>query len=386
MENRVPHSVSAVTAEADLVALHGRPSEDAGSETLARYEYQVMLTALECVRCLVATGTVEIVCEWWEDFVILGATGAELVSVKHVEPSQSVWTLARLVDDGGLRHLFDRWRSAGQANRCRLLTNGGLKTGSGEAAAVQRATHGIGRDAVAEDLCGRLGASSRDEVSKFLSFLTIEAELPKRDDLLPKLLVEVLPPLAADLRWPPEEIATRFTAICDEVRRASASDIRAAERALGGGADALARARAHKTISADRLRNALSGAAPSPTSRLVRKLRAGDFGPTDVEKCKRLRSDWLANAYEYRVGILGESEPEAVVRRRVQDLAIEAERVARQSGQPYGARMREELKVLLERNPIEFGDAEVSTDLLLGAAYDETDRCHIWWSEHEALA
>ena len=370
--------------DASLIA--DRPDDDVGSETLARYEYQVMLTALECIRQLAAGDGVDIVCEWWEDFVIAHSAVPELVSVKHLEPSQGSWSLAGLLEAGGLRHLFGRWRRAGRGVNCRLLTNGGLKSGQREAAAVLAATRGERLQETAELLAPKLDSEDVAEATAFLSCLQIEAELPKRDDLLAKLLVDVLPPLANELGWPPDEVADHFETVCAEVRRAATSDLRAEERRLGTASDtALARARAMKTITGDRLEAALSRQRGAQVTRLVRKLRAGDFGPTDIERCKRLRSDWLALEYRQRVGLGESDDPASRIRKAVQDLAVAAEQRTRTSDAPYGQAMREALVELVEASALSIGDVQLDTALLLGAAFDETDRCRIWWSSCDAV-
>lgn len=367
----------------DQQNLSGPPPEDAGSETLSRYDYQISLTALECTKALGDNDIFEIICEWWEDFVVVRSGGRELVSVKHLEPSKGAWSLAALVEDGGLRHLFERWRATGREATCRLLTNAGLKPGPKEATAVQRATLGEGLHEVAALLERRLGANSVDEMRRFLAQLTIENELPKRDDLLSKLLVEVLPPLCEGLAWPPDEIADRFEAIRHVVARAASSDVRSEQRALKPRVEAVARAQAKKTITRDKLHAALERLPARRTSRLVEKLDAARFGPTDIERCKRLRADWLELEYRWTPGLPGGSEADQV-RRRVQDLAVEAETRARSEELPYGHVMRDELVALLGAHSIPFEDADLSLELLLGVAYDETDRCRIWWSSRIA--
>lgn len=358
--------------------------EDAGAETLARFEFQICLTALECVRLLSDPDALEIVCEWWEDYVILRASGMELVSVKHREPSQGPWSLATLVEAGGLKHVFERWKDSGRSARCRLSTNAGLRSGALEAAAVQRAAEGGGDSGVVDVLVERLAAVSREEVESFLESLVIEAELPKRDDLVPKLLVDVLPPLCASLGWPPETINERFAAIRDAVGRAASSDLRSDGRSLQVPARDVARARARKTLNREKLNAALSR-SPVHASRMVRKLDAGGFGPTDVQRCIRLRAQWLELEYSLDPGLPGPFAAQDL-REMVQDLAVAAEAAAARTDDTYGAKMRDALQQSFAAVDFSFAGAQLNLDLLLGVAYDETDRCNIWWSARTAVA
>lgn len=111
--------------------------DDTGSETLARYEFQHVLAALAFTIALIEDPDAWVLCEWSEDFVVAcGASAPELVSVKHLEPSQGPWTLSSIIDRGGLKHLFERWKEAKKHATCKLKTNGGLKGGAREAAAI----------------------------------------------------------------------------------------------------------------------------------------------------------------------------------------------------------------------------------------------------------
>lgn len=360
------------------------PVEDAGSETLARYDYQISLTALDCLRALCDDSVTEIICEWWEDYVIVRTDRAELVSVKHREPSVGPWTMASIVDDGGLGHLFERWQASGGKTCCRLSTNAGLASGPSGAARIRAATKDEGVESCAQELLKRLPTEDIDEVYRFLACLEIEAELPKRDDLLPKLQVDVLPGLSAQLGWPPGEGAQRFDQLRREVHKAAASDIRSEVRSLDRSEDAIARALARKSLNRERISAAASQASGTRPSMLQRKLEAAKFGPTDIERSKRLRADWLALEYKWSTGLPGDQEP-ASIRRRVHDLASEAEDATSIEAEPYGKPMRSHLIGLLDDEDIEYGDQPLTTDDLLGAAYDETDRCHIWWSTRAAV-
>lgn len=367
--------------------LANTPEDDAGSETLARYDFQVSLTAMACIGMLLDDSVIEIICEWEEDYIVRRTDQSELVSVKHREPSQGAWTLATLIESGGLKHLFDRWKRVGKAAKCRLQTNGGLKAGPKEASAVVEAAVGERTDEVAKLISGKIGADSDEEAAEFLRSLTIEAELPKRDDLRAKVVSAVLPRHTAELGWESDEVTDRFEAIRAVVAVAATSDLRAERRDLRLGLDdatAEARALAKKTVTRAKIASACAGLGRSP-SRLTQKLERGGLGPTDVERCQRLRSRWLAEENRWDSGLPGPS-PFAEARDVVQDLAVVAEAEARDPDERYAAPMRSRLAELLEGAGVMLDGRPADVDLLLGAAYDETDRCRIWWSDRFPLA
>jgi Cap4 dsDNA endonuclease len=358
--------------------------DDSGSATLARYEFQLTLTALECLRMLVDPAVKHIVCEWAEDYVVQYERWVELVSVKHLEPSRGAWNLTEIVSEGGLQHLFDRWVKNGKQCRCRLQTNGGLRTGNGGASFLPAACSGNETAAAATLVVPKLrGEPDAGEVEEFLLMLTIQSALPKRDDLLARVLVEELPPIAHKLGWPSREHVRRFSRIRAVVAEAASCDMQAVARDLSvdlSPEHAKARAFARKTVTRDRIANAISADAASSTT-MAQKLAAGGFAPTDIERCKRLRADWLAFSYRVDSGLSSDSAS-SVLRRTVQDLAVQAESTTRVPGSQYGVAMRLEL-VAAVRSTISAGAlSALTTDQVLGVVYDETDRCHVWWSDH----
>ncbi len=123
-----------------------------------------------------------VVCEWRDDFLVVYADCiTELVSVKDRDASRGPWSLAALRRSGGLGRLFEVW-SQDQSMRARIMTNGALKTGAGEAQAFADACHA--RDARrlapwAQRLAKMLDAEV-SLVTAFLHALSIEAGLPAR--------------------------------------------------------------------------------------------------------------------------------------------------------------------------------------------------------------
>jgi hypothetical protein len=355
--------------------------DDSGSETLARFDFQMHLAALECVRMLADDTVLHIVCEWAEDYVIARTTGLELVSVKHREPSQGAWTLAAILEDGGVKHLYRRWAENGRDCRCRLQTNAGLAVGKQGGSQLRSAHVGERNPDALTKIGSGLGTDDIDDVVRFLQALVVEDSLPKRDDLLPRLLVDTLPPIAAHLGWPATEIRSRFATIKAQVVIASGRDMQASGRDLSGAANPdLARARAlvSKTVTRQTLR-AAEGSAGHSTTRLARKLSAGGLGPTDIERCKRLRADWLSFSYRTDSGMTPDHRL-SEIQRQVQDLAVTAEDSARRPGQQYAQEMRTRLIEVASASSVG-AIYNLDIDRLLGAAYEETDRCRVWWSD-----
>lgn len=362
------------------------PGDDSGSETLARYDYQINLTTFACLGLLLDDGPDAVVCEWAEDYVIVSGDKRELVSVKHLEPSQGAWSLAKLCVDGGLAHLFDRWLSDGRRAKCRLQTNGGMKTGREEAEAIRQAcSDDMEAERVGALIYQRLGAETAGVAAEFLRNLTIDCELPKRDDLPAKLLHEDVPRICLDLGWRVEDAQSGFEIVKREVEAACRADIRAERRALilkNDGEEAHARALAKKTINRERIEQALvAGNSMVGASMLVTKLTLGGFGQTAIERGKRLRSEWLAEEFELDSGLPGGSST-VHVRSEVQRIADIAEaRTRNVTTDEYGPQMRDELLGLAESEGVSVLGEELTEDQILGIVYDETDLCHVWWSE-----
>lgn len=119
-----------------------QPQEDVGAETHSRYRFQWECTARYCITMLVEDNIDVVLCEWHEDIVVFYRDGtAELISIKHREPTQGPWGLRELVIDGGVRHLFLRWTSTGRRARCLVVTNGALKPGADQAHGFAQACH-----------------------------------------------------------------------------------------------------------------------------------------------------------------------------------------------------------------------------------------------------
>lgn len=366
-------------------------NDDTGSETLARYGFQELLTAAVVIEMLVVSGIDRVLCESHEDYVVVSSDEPpEFVSVKHREPDQGPWTLATLCTDGGLKHLFDTWRAQGGSVRVKIQTNAGLKTGRGEARRLADACNEGGIGGMGDytpTLKSKLGADSDAEVVAFLGSVRIQDSLPKRDDLRPRLMEDLKPRMSA-LGWSAEDREARFDLVCAEVRKASQADRRAAARdPMAPSTDltkaaATARAIARKAIDVSRIEAAIraaervvsSGARPL----LVQKLECGGVGPTGVRRARHLQERWMRLHYRWSSDLPGDVLDD--LRGRVLRCADLAERGERRTG-TYGVDMQRRLEELLREEITRGVPSFVDEDALLGLAYDETDRCNVLWCE-----
>jgi hypothetical protein len=378
------------------------PVDDAGAETQARFRFQAEVAARRCVKILLQEGIRSIVCEWHTDFLVQYHDGTiELVSVKHLESSQRRWTVAELVDDGGLKTLCSRWRDARGGVRCTLETNAGMRPGRNEPGGL--------RDALAsEDAASMAEWASRlaplldvdeHEALEFLRYLKIDDRLPGRAEIRAVNLQDHLRPAAPQLRLAPTELDAAYDRIVTVVETASRD---------GGAGDSVAgllanpdRLRgdlqlqetiARRTVDRTRLLGALRPAAPLVTlslarggshreTVLVKKLRRGNVGPTAIQSARNLRSSWLKLRETWSTGLPGDREAVEDLAARILIAAQRAERAARNTGAPWGDQMnaflQDELTVAnVGIHPFVFDDHH-----LVGFAYELAEQCRIWFSD-----
>lgn len=131
--------------------LQAEPPEDSGARTYAKYSWQACMAVRDLLGLVGAdidegVGTEDpsapvraIMCEWWEDWIVVNSDCHELVSAKHRDLDQGGWKLATLTDKGGLAHLYRNHRSLGGNIPSRIVSNQALLADQ----------HGLG------DLCQR---------------------------------------------------------------------------------------------------------------------------------------------------------------------------------------------------------------------------------------
>ncbi|MFF3287357.1 dsDNA nuclease domain-containing protein [Streptomyces sp. NPDC003023] len=141
------------------------PVEDSGSDTASRYNFQHQCAARHCFAMLNDATLTSIICEWHVDYILTYKNGeTHLVSVKHREPALGPWPLGELWGKGGLNTLYERWQVSPEV-KCRLVTNGFMKTGKGNA----------------RDFCDALSAQNVDDYVEICSEkLKCTAEIAKQ--------------------------------------------------------------------------------------------------------------------------------------------------------------------------------------------------------------
>ncbi len=387
------------------------PIEDVGADTADRFRYQAELAARFAVEILCGENVVRIVCEWHEDYLVQYRDGrSELVSVKHRETGQLPWTLKQLFRIGGLAHLFARWRRTGQTCICRLQTNSGMRSGAGECAELQDAC-AAGDERLAQfeepvlrelaDLLAEDEPPTKEQVRGFLASLKIESGLPDRHHIGDVNLQRVGHRLAKSLGLSPASTQTTYAEIVAEVEAASRANGREVViEYLGAPASLtkdleLAAQLAAKTVDRSRLTDSLKSPSSAPSLTMVAapgalagesalkvKLTAGGLGPTVCSSARVLQLNWRSYAARWSSGLPSEGTvPD--IEARVLAAAGRAEVAALQevgSG-PRGTSMHILLSGELEREVEGRGDPTLDREILLGCAYELTDRCSVWWSD-----
>jgi hypothetical protein len=378
------------------------PPDDSGAETQARYRYQAEVASRYAFRML--SGEVAaLLCEWHEDFVVfLRDAGPELISVKHREVDQGPWTLAGLLTDGGVAHLFSRWKATGKSSRCRLSTNAGLAT---DARPLAKACEGREAKEISEwadKCCIRLGADA-SEVAAFLGVLTIESGLPPRQYITASNVESFARPVLSGAGYDVAIAGAAYSRIVKAIEDASTDQLTTPEilvAYLGDPSRILRDVRRDlildsRTLDVYDIREAISAAGaslrpriafenPAGATKLVAKLLAGGFGPTHIESAQRLRAAWTEFEAAYSVGLPGDDRDLADLRARVLAEAGDAESEARRAvreDEPYGLEMYRLVLPRL-RPDLLVSSRALPTDerLLQGLMFQLTDECPVWWS------
>jgi hypothetical protein len=379
------------------------PPEDAGAVTQSLYLYQAEVIARYVVGLSKRASIRAVVCEWLEDFIVVYQDKSTLLgSVKHRETSQGPFSVSELLTDGGLKHLFDRWKGSGKRSRCILCTNAGLKS---DAKSMQQACaegDAGGILSSAQAIWQRLVAEDAAEAAAFLTILRIDHDLPGRRHIEAHNLHHYVRPL----------LARRYTGYsADRVYRAIVELVQEHSRDRAAGThdfiDIIADAdRLNSATIRDRrlearilrygdVANAIAAGRPTGPTRLpmpatishstvlAQKLEAGLLGPTLLESAQQLRASWT----EFEAGHgddLGVDPDLEDLKIRVLAAAGRAETEAKQAvspGESYGIEMYRALVDIFASEA--FQDSctmSVDPPLVEGCAYDLTDNCRIWWS------
>jgi hypothetical protein len=438
-----PGEGAATAAEAFLST---DPPDDAGASTADRYDWQAAMAAADGLGLYLDAlddgqlrdgEDARIVCEHHEDWAVVKAADAELVSAKHREPSNGVFTtLAQLADAGGLAHLFGRWHVLGELPACRLVTTAGLAPGpvqSLEKAAVflrdrrlagqelvtsgehEQVIMGFARilqrhpdslpDWWLSSEASRSPGPSPDQcaqISRFLSLLTIEHGKPSRRHVghaAPSMYCE---PVLNDLGLQGVSPVPAWEAVLGLFRvrmRARGPVPRGAlpavlsyqpgTRAPAGADERDLAARIVTVADIDvALRAAFAypgGYRPlAPIARLTKiavKMTAGGCADNSIERAEQLRLDYQRY---WRAQISGDPAARAAqerLRRSLLHVSDQATTGVMATGAgTWGAALWQELQVRVDAMPAGSWPDDLDAELRLGGICDLAARCQVWFS------
>ncbi len=376
---------------------NAEPAEDAGASTTSRFRFQHCCAAAPLFAAIMQGQDCEVICEWHEDYLVLLDGSVRAVSVKHREQNKSTWTIAALIDDGKLGHLFDTFRRGNGDVHCRFETN--------RAHAVSDLWSGDSakRDPLLADLAKRLQIDTA-EANSFVSKFQIEAGLPGREFIAATHASMLAAPALDRLGLQLDE-GTAIRIAGDLI--AAASEERISSDSLGKillappserQSVVVAQKVVDRCVHSDQLVEALRQAATDvvpklplddvdaeapPETTLTKKLKKGGLGPSVQRSAGRKRARWYAHRARYRDIPHREEELDSI-EEWVQDQANLAEIEARKNDdESYGGDMFGRLsRVLSDREapPLGTRPEDSNPALLAGAAFELTDACMIWWS------
>jgi hypothetical protein len=439
------------TVTARRAVLSAEPQDDAGAETADRYEWQAAMAAADALSLYrdtiengrsVASSDAGIVCEHHEDWVVVVAGEAELVSGKHRDPSVAVFTTVnQLLGDGGLAHLFGRWHAIGELPYCRLVTTAGLGRGEvqelSEAARVLRDLANEGQmllassaheaiiaqfakglqrtpkflpaawraaiDAGIEDPPGE----QLEQACRFLSMLRIDEARPPRtyvSDAAPSMYcAPVLRALGRDALlavsvW--EAVMALFRArmrAAGPTPRGALPYIQAGQARLTTAALAQRELAARTVTIADldfTIRKAISNQAgylplipPPRVTRLGIKMEEGQCADNSIERAEQLRSDYLGYWSERGSGDPLARSVQRRLRRALLGISDDATTAIIDSGAPLrGPDLWRDIKARVEAMPPGEWPEDLDADLRLGGICDLTAQCLVWFGERFDIA
>jgi hypothetical protein len=379
-----------------------------------------------------------ILCEHHEDWAVVRADAAELVSAKHRESSYGVFTtFAQLAGDGGLAHLFGCWHTLKELPSCRLVTTAGLAPGPAQelerAATFLRELRQAGQMLLvdrkyeraitgftqalqrhADDLpdSWRAALSSgaatptdehRAQVSRFLSMLSINPGQPSRAHVghaAPGMYcVPILERLGRDTIYAIAVWEAVLALFRTRMRAAGPTPRGALPTVLAYQPGVLPPTAADERNLAARIitmadidlavRTAIAyprGYLPLPTaprvSRIGVKMTAGRCTDNSIERAEHLRLDYQRY---WRGRTSGDPEARAsqeCLRRallRISDEATTA--VSAGARTPWGADLWQELRARVEAMPTRAWPDDLDADLRLGGICDLIGRCRVWFSD-----
>lgn len=378
-----------------------RPSEDAGATSSGYYEFQYGWVARHALEMSDPTCDLEwILCEWHTDFIFGWSDLFAPVSVKHRESNSGHWTIATLFSDGGMLTLYRRWDELGRPNQCRWVTNGGLNP---DCRALAKACSSTDTGALDDWLCKhafRFDGASRSDALAFLLALRIDNNSSQTTDQRILHVERFARPALRALALSTHEASAFYDAVVGIARTASqglggieptkwsSSSTEAFDAAVLAAADS-----ANRVIRAGPIRLLARKLAepvaaelppePATDTTLVKKLRRGKVVPTAEMAARRTRMGWAAFEATYSEPLPLDGRPSTFesLRARVVSEAADSQVDAERHGQPYGNLMYQDMRARMRAVAAEPATSMLTSELVMGLAFDLTARCEIWWSE-----
>lgn len=413
------------------------PIEDGGAVAQANFRFQCEVTARFCYGLLEDSGPFSVLCEYYEDFIVMHRNhGLDLLSVKHRDLNQGVWSLVELCSKGGLTHLFDRWqRITADHRRIRAvaITNAGLANGHHNAAELKKLCAGGWPDPAERldwakvltrhflTVAQRIQVATipkvdppkkpgdlddRDplvvQVSNFLTSLSF-VTVPHRDDICATTILEVARPLFLAKRWNERDVDKSHDNIVNMIAKAVGTfggrpidliqELEQLDRPFGAvQRDSLLAAR---TIDTDRILNAIThtgnpslfppGEQPLPApggADLLRKMAGGGLPPTKHQLAERWRSAWYTTQRAVLPNLPGDAAVVGQIETEILELVVDAQDVASSASQAtdqtqeYGSALftalREGVRVADFRQP---PPLDLNDQHALGVAFELCDQC-----------
>lgn len=435
---------------AELVVTVPQP-DDSGAPTLDRYDWQasmatadglqLYLDALGSGKRLGSDEDRRVLCEYHEDWVALKGDAAELVSAKHRDPSVDAFrTVNQLADDGGIAHLFLRWRALKEKPTCRLTTTGGLLNGDPQdleaamKALRQLRLAGQPLSFSADHLSSVMKLhtaihtysgthlpadwtkgsdneipleNQRQEVARFLSMLDIQHGLTRRADIGFAAPTKYAKPIVEHLGYdvPCEAIWNAVYGLFYTRMRAAGPRTHATlspvlAYANGSGPPTTAdreRELSGRIVTMQDIDLAIMMAVANPSayeslgspirlSRAAVKMRKGHCSDNSIERSEQLRKDYQ---HYWRGRLTG--DPTALaerdrMRRLLLRVSDKADTPTMRSISEWGPDFWRSLQDELDKIPSEQLPIGMDSDLLLGGISELANACQIWFSDRFDVA
>lgn len=395
------------------------PPDDAGAETADRYEWQAMMAtadvlalyfeALDEAGQLAVGASFSVICEHHEDWAVISGETSEIVSGKHREASMGPFaTFRQVLNEGGMLHLFNRWKALGQSSLCRLVTTAGL---SADGAKTARTCARLRHDTSAQDdevlevieglrnaMAGLLTANgmtpspeSADIIRAFLASFRFADALPRRDQVPDMAGERYGKPIAERLGRPDGGNAV-WQAVLALVR----PRMRAAGPSIGGELPTVLGVEhddplAPRTLTLADIDTAgrfavvnAAGYAPLPriikANRMAVKMAQGGCSDNTIERAENLRLQFR-QYWRTRRGNPTVSDHRTHLTNTLSKVVDEATHVVRASSAVWGAELWRELGNRFEAIEGQRDAQAMSADLLLGGVSELTNGCRVWYSD-----